>query len=120
MVSNVLPRGGHLNDISSFSICVLWIFVSRRMINLPILILHHMLRCRIEGRSGLPYVQMLTSILVKKWRSFHRYCGEILVQIVSLDPIEPRLGNRSAEKSRIVPNSPNNVEEYEELGEKGS
>lgn len=73
MLSNVLR---HFNAVSSFGIYVLWIFVNQRMINLPIFILHHVFRCRNQGRPGLPYIQMLTSMFVKKWRGLHRYCGE--------------------------------------------
>lgn len=36
MVSIVLFQGGHLNDVTNFGIYVHWMFVSWRMINLPI------------------------------------------------------------------------------------
>lgn len=56
MVSNVLLQGGHLNGVCIFSIYVIWMFVSQRMINLSILILNHVFRYMNKESVGLPFV----------------------------------------------------------------
>lgn len=90
-VSNMLPQRGHLNNISHFNIYLIWMFISQWMVNLPIWILNPMFTCRNQGRSGLPFARMLTSMFVKKWRGLHQHCGELTVWILCLAPIDPRL-----------------------------
>lgn len=56
MVTNMLPEGGYLNDVSNFGVYLLWMLVNRRLISLPFFILKHILGCGNQGRSRLPYV----------------------------------------------------------------
>lgn len=91
MVTNVLSQGDHLNDVSSFRVYLHWMFVTRKQINLLVLILNHMFRCRNQGRSDSPYVRMLTTISVNKYRSLNHYCGDIVIRLVNITPIEPWL-----------------------------
>lgn len=41
MVTNVLPKGGHLNDVSSFRVYLQRMYTSRQLINLHIFIIGH-------------------------------------------------------------------------------
>lgn len=106
----------HYEDISMmFAVqhLVIWLFVSRRMTNLPILILNHMFGCMNKGLAGLPFVQMITSTMLKKFKDFNHYCREVTIRIISLVPIQSRLSIWILKRTQLEPNSLNNIEENE-------
>lgn len=60
--------------------------------------------------SGLPYVQMFTSMFLKKLKGLNRYCRNVLVRMVNIAPFEPRSASRNNKRPQTKPNSPGTIE----------
>lgn len=63
MLSNILPQTRHTIVLFSFVMYALHGFLMGRKINLPLLILNHLFRCRNQKRASLLYARMITTLL---------------------------------------------------------
>lgn len=65
-------------------------------------------------RSNFPYVWILTSKFLKKWKGLNWYCGEVTILMVNIAPIKPWSVSQKNKRFWIGPNSREQVDEDED------